>query len=81
MGNGVRYEFGKAVNRYDQPVNVMMELGYAGQFSYFDKGKNALNVLNVTKADLGYWRLLVIAQELQNGISYSYSRYFYLRVI
>ena len=61
VGDSFSYEFGAAVNRYNQPMNVMMRLDKTRQFSFFDKERNSYNVLNVTIADLGYWRLLVIS--------------------
>ena len=70
-GETFTYEFGEALNRYDQDIDVSMELGSTEDFAFYDHINNSY----VVKGDLmklGYWRLSIFATEVKNGRSYSY---------
>jgi len=80
VGDDLDYELGSPVNRFDEPLSVVMSLGTASEFAAYRPASNMISVRSVTMSDLGYWRVLITAQETKNDQLYTYRRYFYLVV-
>ena len=80
VGESFTYSFGDAVNRYDQDVEVSMELGSTKNFAYYDKKNNNYIIMGEFLVP-GYWKLNVVTNEVKNGRTYVYEKYFYLHVL
>ena len=79
-GESFTYEFGEAINRYDQLLDVEMDLGKTKDFAFYDHINNSY-VVSGDLVRIGYWKLSVIATEVKNGRSYTYTKLFYIRVL
>ena len=57
-----------------------MDLGATEDFAFYDHITNSY----VIKGDVvkpGYWRLSITAEEVRNGRTYTYQKYFYINVL
>ena len=80
MGETFTYEFGAPINRYEQVLDVTMDLGSTKDFAFYDKINNSY-VLEKALVNPGYWKLSVFASEVNKDRIYSYQKSFYLRVL
>ena len=80
VGESFTYSFGDAVNRFNQELDVMMDLGETGDFAFYNNITNSYVVVG-DQVQQGYWKLNIVAKEVKNGRTYMYDKIFYLRVI
>ena len=57
-----------------------MELGSTKNFAYYDKKNNNYIIMGDFLVP-GYWKLNVVTNEVKNGRTYVYEKYFYLHVL
>lgn len=80
VGSDVDIELGEPVNRFNEALTVSLDLSSASSFAAYNPDLNAIVVRSVTMKDLGYFRVILKAQETKNDKVYTYLRQFYLIV-